>query len=148
MIRGMVFGGFSKCLYPQQKFDSDPERRFSVILENDGSVLRWLKPARRFFEIDYRHDGRDAPYEPDFVVETENALYLCEPKRATDVDDAEVQAKAQAAAVWCKHATAVAAKPWSYLLIPHDAITDNKTMQGLAGAYTFHLPGKSAEVIK
>ncbi|MCH8986162.1 MAG: flagellar basal body P-ring protein FlgI [Acidobacteria bacterium] len=139
MIRGMVFGGFSKCLYPQQKFDADSERRFSVILENDGNVLKWLKPARRFFEIDYRYDGRDAPYEPDFVVETENALYLCEPKRASEVNDDEVQAKAQAAAVWCKHATAVAAKPWSYLLIPHDAITDNKTMQGLASAYTFSL---------
>ncbi len=139
MIRGMVFGGFSKCLYPQQKFDSDSERRFSVILENDGNVLKWLKPARRFFEIDYRHDGRDAPYEPDFVAETEDALYLCEPKRATDIEDAEVQAKAKAAAVWCQHASAVAAKPWSYLLIPHDAIADNKTMQGLAAAHTVSL---------
>ncbi len=141
LIRGMVFGGFSKCLYAQQKFDSDSERRFSVILENDGNVQKWLKPARCFFEIDYRYDGRDTPYEPDFVVETENALYLCEPKRAKDVDDAEVQAKARAAAVWCEHATAVAAKPWSYLLIPHDAITDSKTMQGLAATYTVSAQG-------
>ncbi len=141
MIRGMVFGGFRRCLYPQQKFDTDSERRFSVILESDRSVLKWLKPARCFFEIHYRHEGRDASYEPDFVVETENALYLCEPKRAKDMDDAEVQAKAKAAAVWCEHATAVAAKPWSYLLIPHDAISDNKTMQGLAATYTVAVQG-------
>src|SRR5690606_20861154 len=27
-IRGMLFGGFARCLYPSQKFDSDSERRF------------------------------------------------------------------------------------------------------------------------
>ena len=26
LIKGMVFGDFSKCLYPAQKFDSNPER--------------------------------------------------------------------------------------------------------------------------
>jgi type III restriction enzyme len=33
LIRGMVFGGFRKCLYPAQKFDSDPERRFATFLK-------------------------------------------------------------------------------------------------------------------
>ncbi|HRO22563.1 MAG TPA: DEAD/DEAH box helicase family protein, partial [Alcaligenes phenolicus] len=32
-IKTMLFGGFMKCLYPLQKFDSDTERRFAVILE-------------------------------------------------------------------------------------------------------------------
>ena len=27
-IRSMVFGGYQKCLYPLQKFDSDSERIF------------------------------------------------------------------------------------------------------------------------
>ena len=44
-IGTMVFGGFGKCLYPIQKFESDPERRFAVILENDADVLKWFKPA-------------------------------------------------------------------------------------------------------
>jgi type III restriction enzyme len=35
----MLFGGFSKCLYPAQRFQSDSERRFSVVLENDSEVL-------------------------------------------------------------------------------------------------------------
>jgi type III restriction enzyme len=30
-IKQMLFGGFSRCLYPLQKFDSDTERRFSII---------------------------------------------------------------------------------------------------------------------
>lgn len=32
-IKQLLFGSFSKCLYPLQKFDSDTERRFAVILE-------------------------------------------------------------------------------------------------------------------
>jgi type III restriction enzyme len=36
LIREMVFGGFTKCLYPAQKFDSDSERRFAIILEDDA----------------------------------------------------------------------------------------------------------------
>lgn len=137
LIRGMLFGGFKKCLYPIQKFDSDTERRFTVVLENDDTVLKWFKPARGDFQIHY---SRDAEYEPDFVVETKDAKFLCEPKRAGKEDDEIVQAKADAAATWCKHATDHAkqygGKPWSYLLIPHDVVADNKTLNGLAAAYT------------
>ena len=32
-------------------------------------------------------------------------------------------------------------KPWTYLLIPHDVITDNKSLKGLAASCTY--PGKS-----
>jgi len=52
-IGGMVFSGFDKCLYPIQKFDSDPERRFAVILENDDDVLKWFKPAKGDFQIHF-----------------------------------------------------------------------------------------------
>lgn len=80
--------------------------------------------------------------------------YLGKPKAASEMNDAEVLAKAKAAAEWCAHATtheeqygglpaaqggdaAQAGKPWMYLLIPHDVITDNKTLQGLAATYTY-----------
>lgn len=137
MIKGMLFGGFRKCLYPVQKFDSDSERRFAVILENDAEAVKWFKPAKGDFQIHYANDG---DYEPDFVVETKTAKLLCEPKRASEMTDETVLAKARAAAVWCKHASQHAkqhgAKSWSYLLIPHDAIAENKTLKGLAAAFT------------
>jgi type III restriction enzyme len=38
-IGQMVFGGFQRCLYPVQKFDSDTERRFSVILEKESDTF-------------------------------------------------------------------------------------------------------------
>jgi hypothetical protein len=52
-----------------------------------------------------------------------------------------VLAKARAAARWCSHASshelAHKGKPWRYLLIPHDEIADNKTLQGFADRFTF-----------
>jgi type III restriction enzyme len=135
-IKRMVFGGFRRCLYPQAKFDSDAERRFAVLLEDDPDVQKWFKPARTDFKIFY---GHDQTYEPDFVVETATAKYLCEPKRADQIETEEVQAKARAAITWCRYATehelANGGKPWTYVLIPHDAIRANSTLAGLVAAH-------------
>lgn len=132
-IRSMLFGGFEKCLFPVQKFDSDTERRFAVILENDKAVLKWVKPNKGTFQIHY---SGEANYEPDFVAETSQAYYLCEPKAENEVEVEEIQAKALAAAQWCKHATTVASKPWHYLLVPHTAVNESQTLTGLAAQYT------------
>lgn len=132
-IPQMVFEGFRKCLYPLQKFDSDPERRFAVILESDDDVKKWVKPAKGNFQIDVRGGNL---YEPDFVVETTGSRFLVEVKRGDSMDDEEVLAKMRAAIVWCEHATehtkTTDGKPWRYLLIPDGAIRDNMSLDGLA----------------
>ena len=137
-IRNMLFGGFRKCLFPIQKFDSDPERRFAVILENDDVVLKWFKPSRNEIHIDY---SPTESYEPDFIVETKVKKFVCEVKRSSDMEDADVIKKADAAAEWCKeaslHALASDDKPWSYLLIPHDQISEQMTLSGLAAKFTY-----------
>jgi len=139
MIRGMLFGEFRKCLYPAQRFQSDPERRFAVILENDFDVMKWFKPGTGDFQIYYQGD---VPYEPDFVVETKTAKLICEPKRADEMTDETVLAKAEATAVRCEraatHEQEHSHKLWSYLLIPHDVINEAMTLQGLAAGYTYH----------
>jgi len=57
---------------------------------------------------------------------------MVETKARTDINTQEVQAKAVAAARWCKHAsgyaTEVGAKPWKYLLLPHDEIAESKRL--------------------
>lgn len=135
-IPQMIFGGFQRCLYPLQKFGSDPERRFAVLLENDKDVLKWVKPARGNFQIVFK--GGDL-YEPDFVIETVNCRYLCEVKRSDLVADSEVLAKAEAAILWCKHATGFTkttdGKPWRYLLVPDDAIEESFTLGWLVQQY-------------
>ena len=131
-ITQMVFSGFKKCLYGLQKFDSDPERRFAVVLENDRHVHKWVKPAKGNFQILFR--GGDL-YEPDFVVEAQGSLYLAEVKRRDLVTDRVVQQKADAAKVWCARATdytkTTGGKPWSYLLVPDDAIQENMSLSHL-----------------
>lgn len=132
--RKHVFGGFKKCCYPLQKFDTDPERRIAVTIDGDASVEKWLKPGRNQFRIDYRSGEA---YEPDFVVETKTRMLICEVKARNEMEDAVVKAKAAAATKWCKTATQYAggAKPWTYLLIPDDQITGSATIDGLAAKF-------------
>ena len=134
----MLFGGFKRCLYPQQKFDSDSERRFAVICDDAPEVQKWFKPAPNFFRIEYK-DG--VSYEPDFIVETTDAKILCEPKRASEIDDEIVRLKSAAAVEWCRHATEYerqnGGKPWRYALVPHDAITSTATLDRLLNQFGF-----------
>jgi type III restriction enzyme len=150
MIRGMLFGGFSKCLYPAQRFHSDTERRFAVILENDPEVVKWFKPDKEAIRIFYKSESGDVPYEPDFIAETNTSKLICETKAAKDMKTAEVQEKAKAAVKWCEHATIhekqVGGKPWAYLLIPHDTVDEAKTIQGLAAGFTLKAPKTAVKV--
>jgi type III restriction enzyme len=130
-IRQMLFGGFARCLYPLQKFDSDTERRFAIILERDAK--KWFKPAKGQFQIYYKLGTEQPEYIPDFVVETNTGILMVETKARSDINTQEVQAKAAAAARWCKHASAYAAevgsKPWTYLLLPHDEILESRQLK-------------------
>ena len=122
-LRRTLFTGFTRSLYPVQKFDSDPERQFAVLLENDEAVEKWLKPARKQMQIEW---GAGQFYEPDFVIETKGEKWVVEVKRRDELTNDDVVAKAKAASEWVGHASDDAAKhrgkPWLYLLIPHDAI--------------------------
>ena len=133
-IASVVYGGFTRCAYDHQKFQSDTERILALILERDS--LRWFRPLQSQFNIYYRRGVEQPEYVPDFVAGTLIANLLIETKMAKDIDSEEVQAKANAAVEWCAHASAYSAKhdgkPWRYLLIPHDAVAVNVTLAALA----------------
>jgi len=126
-IKQMLFGSFSKCLYPVQKFDSDTERRFAVILERDAQ--KWFKPAKGQFKIFYKDGAEHPEYVPDFVAETDDCVLMVETKSQAEMADSKVQAKADAAVKWCKNAGDYllknGGKAWKYLLIPHDEVKEN-----------------------
>ncbi len=132
-----LFGGFQRCLYPIQKFDSDAERKLAVILERDAS--KWFKPAKGQFQIYYRNGADYQEYQPDFVAETDDTVYMLEPKMRREMEDPSVIAKKEAAIQWCRNASDHAAtfdgKPWHYVLIPHDEIAENITLDGLADRF-------------
>jgi len=129
-IKSMLFGGFTKCLYPLQKFDSDTERRFAVIMERDA--LKWFKPAKGQFQIYYKLGTEQPEYIPDFVAETDSTILMVETKARGDINTQEVQAKAAAALQWCQHASdftaSVGGKPWRYLLVPHDEVNESRRL--------------------
>lgn len=129
-IKQMVFGYFSRCLYPLQKFDSDTERRFAVILERDAD--KWLKPAKGQFQMFYKLGAEQPEYVPDFVAETAHFLLMVETKARNELGAQDVIAKAEAGALWCQHAAdhakQMGAKPWKYLLVPHDQVTEDKRL--------------------
>lgn len=136
-IKRMLFGEFSKCLYQLQKFDSDTERRFAVIIERDAN--RWFKPAKGQFQLFYK-DGIDHPeYVPDFVVEIDDCTLLVETKARNEMDDPKVLSKADAAIRWCSHASdylmRIGGKPWKYMLVPHDDVSEQNTLSTYVQKY-------------
>jgi type III restriction enzyme len=128
-----LFGGFARCLYPVQKFQSEPERLLAVVLDSDA--LKWFKPAKGQFQLFYKLGHHHREYQPDFVAETAECIYMLEPKAANLMTDPEVLAKRDAAVNWCKQASDYASsyggKPWRYVLIPHNLIASNMTLAGL-----------------
>ena len=134
-VKSKIFSGFRKAGHTLYKFDSDTERTFAVVLENDQTVLRWLRPAPRQFNIYWGHGGTNR-YEPDFVVETADTIYMCEPKASNKIRDADVLEKQKAAEEYCRAASAFNAqsggKQWKYILISHDEIRPQSSFTYLA----------------
>ncbi|MBI2875964.1 MAG: type III restriction endonuclease subunit R, partial [Candidatus Tectomicrobia bacterium] len=136
-ITQLLFGGFQRCLYPVQKFQSDSERKLAIILEREA--LKWFKPAKGQFQIYYTSGTEQPEYQPDFVAEVTDCICMMEPKARGEMNDPIVMAKKDAAVKWCQHASDHAVshggKPWRYLLIPHDTITENMTIAGFAAQF-------------
>ena len=64
---------------------------------------------------------------------------MLEHKQAGQMQDADVLAKRDAAVQWClwasAHAKTYGGKPWTYVLIPHDVIVENMTLDFLLRNY-------------
>lgn len=120
-----VFRGFEKACHFEYKFDSKTEQDLAFAIENDKKVLKWLRPAANQFRIYW--DNNSKRYEPDFIIETADVIYMVEPKSSANMMDTDVLAKKEAAIKYCKYATEFTSqnggKPWKYLLVPHNEIS-------------------------
>ena len=136
-IGQILFGGFQRGLYSVQKFDSDTERRLAIILDRDSQ--KWFRPGPGQFQISYKLGVAQHDYQPDFVAETTDCIYMLEPKAKNELTASEVLAKKDSAVLWCSRATAHSLtngrKPWKYVLIPHDVIAENMTLAALVSQY-------------
>lgn len=134
MIPKYVFRGFEKACHFEYKFDSKAEQDLAFVLENDATVIKWLRPAPNQFRIYW--DNNSKRYEPDFIVETESTIYMLEVKRSDQTEEETVLAKKVAAERFCKYASEYTAanqgKNWKYLILPHNEVSRTVSMSYLA----------------
>lgn len=87
-------------------------------------------------EIFYNRNQR---YEPDFVVETEDIIYLVEVKGEDRLYDPDVLAKNERAIQYCKISTewskANGYKKWRYLFVPSEQINMSSSFMNLANRF-------------
>lgn len=128
-----IFTDFKKACHRQYKFANRTEQTFTFILENDKEVLKWLRPSLYQFRIYWGNKGQT--YQPDFVAETDEFIYMIETKAADDIKTEEVQLKKNAALKYCEYANGFIkehkGKQWKYALIPHDKVAKNSSFKGV-----------------
>ena len=131
-IKKYVFSGYKKSYYNTNAFDSDTERLFSVVLEDDADVIRWIKPPLNQLGLFWQAGQQ---YNPDFLVETSTTKYMVEVKAKNEVNNPEVIGKAKEGIKWCKYASIVDVdkKPWEYKLITDEIIATNNTLKYILG---------------
>ena len=131
-IKKYLFYGYKKSYYPENGFDSDTERIFSIILEEDPDVIRWIKPPLNQLGLFWQAGQQ---YNPDFLVETTSGKYMVEVKAANEVTSDVVLAKAREGIKWCQYASKSDPdkKKWAYRLISDDNIKAGNTCKYTLG---------------
>ena len=138
-IKKYLFTGYKKSYYPDNAFDSDSERLFSIILEEDPDVIKWIKPPLNQLGLFWQAGQQ---YNPDFLVETTTGKYMVEVKASNEVGSDEVIAKAKEGIKWCRFASTADPdkKQWEYRLI-----TDDNICLGNSCKYTLGTARKISE---
>ncbi len=121
-----------KCIYERQGYPSHGgglERAFIDFLDKDGEVERFLKISENMhpFAVIYymRKDGLMATYHPDFIVATQNKIYLIETKGNDKLFDKNVRQKQTTAVEWTRKTNELRPeermnRDWEYVLISED----------------------------
>ena len=131
-IKQYLFTGYKKSYYPSNAFDSDTERLFSIILEEDPDVIRWIKPPLNQLGLFWKAGQQ---YNPDFLVETFSGKFMVEVKALNEVNSEEVVSKAREGTKWCRFASTADPdhKKWEYKLISDDNIHPGNTCKYTLG---------------
>lgn len=137
-ITSILFDGITKGVFSETKFDSEPELLLARQLEREKDFVEtWLRPNIDEFDITYNNGKR---YEPDFVVESKDCIYLVEVKADNQLESEDVIDKMNEALKYCKTVSEYEGilniKKWKYVLIPSSKITSNSTFKYLVGQYT------------
>lgn len=118
-----------KCIYPKLPYPSNKgglEKRFIEWVDKDTRVEAFCKIHEHrhdFMRRPYlKADGMPAQYSPDFIVRTEDAVYIAETKAQASLSDENVKRKERAALAWVEQINALDSHlrmdaTWSYVLL-------------------------------
>lgn len=141
--RGYPYIGWSKSIYEISSFDAySTEFRLATLFETTPGIKAWIRvdslvPLR----ISYAAGARMRDYEPDFIViDDQEVRWIVEGKADSEMTDALVLAKRDAAHSWI---SAVNASPnihdsWGYILASESVIAHADSWMALkSGAQVF-----------
>lgn len=126
----------SKCIYRRLGWparNGGLERAFIEWADDDGGIEAFCKLSETrhdFVRLRYvKDDGMPAFYFPDFLVRTDEAIYLVETKAEQQVIHPNVQRKLRAAATWCARINDLpddlrGGREWRYVLVGESVFFD------------------------
>lgn len=118
-VRGRVYGGWFRSLFPEESFDSYTGEYELARLLNTSPGIVWWHRLHRHDDAYVYYNPKDR-YFPDFVaLDTDGVYWIIEGKDERGRDDARVQAKRKAAEALVRRLVAedaYADQKWGYLI--------------------------------
>ncbi|TWP32193.1 DEAD/DEAH box helicase family protein [Leekyejoonella antrihumi] len=124
----------SKCIYPKLPIPTNKgglERRFIRWAEKDTKVEAFCKIHEHRHQVMRRPylkaDGMPAQYSPDFIVRTEDSIFVVETKAQSALSDENVRRKQRAALGWVEQINDLEPHlrmevSWSYVLLGEEFV--------------------------
>jgi type III restriction enzyme len=118
-----------KTIYLRQSYPSnkgDLEKNFMIFCDNDSktrAIIKINENYHYFAKINYvRSDGMLSQYSPDFIVKTEDTIYVVETKAQEYMSTDNVKLKQLAAVDWTERVNKLnpvdrMELPWTYVLL-------------------------------
>lgn len=128
--RAYLIGGWDRSLYPEVKFDVEPELTVMKILDGTKNITWVRNPVSDKGFCVYTTAGR---HYPDFLILHKNGIVLLEVKNANELSDnnSEAYLKGKAATEWCGKASEVSNSSWEYIALPHERVAECATLEDL-----------------
>lgn len=133
-VRASTAVEVTKCIFPKLRVAARSgglERAFIEWADNDSKVEALIKIdeyAHLFLRRPYlKADGMPAQYSPDFLVRTENAIYVVETKAQSAISDENVKRKKRAALAWVDQINELSPelrseRDWYYVLLGEETV--------------------------
>jgi type III restriction enzyme len=125
--RATAYEGWKRAVFPVAWFDSEPERRVTNMVDDDGDVECWVRLQVNDLPILWNAGGQE--YNPDLIViDRDQEHCVVEVKMNKELESAEVIAKREAAMRWANHVSAdeKVATHWRYLLVSESDVKESK----------------------